>query len=88
MSEEEENPLQTDADLDELMRRDPLNLTDDEVDKIASRLRQQRHNFLQEELKKSKSGGKKSGGAKPKQQSDGRDANDMSLDDLNLNLNL
>lgn len=87
MSEEAENPLQTDADLDELMRRDPLNLTDSEVDKIASRLRQQRHNFLQEELKKSKSG-KKSGGAKPQKQSDGRDANDMSLDDLNLNLNL
>ena len=82
---DEENPLQTDADLNELMKRDPLSLTDDDVDKIASRLRQARHTFQQQELKKSKSGGKKSSGGGSQQK---KDPSGVDLDNLNLDLNL
>lgn len=64
--------------LDELFSRDPLELTDQNLDQIVSHLRAQRHQWAQEEA----TGAKKSKAKqiKPKER--------VKIEDLNLNLNL
>lgn len=64
--------MSEEPDLDVLMNRDPLDLTDPDLDRIIGYLRSQRSNYA---------AGDKKAGAKPK---DKKPVVNLSLDDLGL----
>lgn len=82
-----DNPLAISGDdVNELMSRDPETLTDNDVDKLASYLRQQRHKWQMEEQQKGAKGAKS--GKKPTSQGGGKKKQQdaPSLEELGLDL--